>query len=138
LRRPRSALPDDTRHEMETRLGASFSDVRAHTDPAAHQAAESIQAHAFTTGSDIVFQQGRYDTTSTAGKRMLAHELTHVLQQRQGPVDGTERGDGLRISDPHDRFERAAEATAARVMRRPLAPARAPHAEGTSKHTAVQ
>jgi hypothetical protein len=54
---------------------------------------------------------------------MLAHELTHVVQQRSGPVDGTATGTGVRVSDPSDRFEREAAATAERAMSAPVAPA---------------
>jgi hypothetical protein len=121
LRSAERPLDDGVRAEMESRLDADFSDVRVHTDATAHSAAESVQAHAFTSGSHIVFQRGRYDTTSPAGKHMLAHELTHVTQQRSGPVAGTDTGDGLRVSDPSDRFERAAETNAARVMSAPAA-----------------
>jgi hypothetical protein len=120
LSSPGRPLGSEIRTEMEARLGADFSDVRVHTDATAHQAAESVQAHAFTSGSHIVFQRGRYETGSHTGKKMLAHELTHVLQQRSGPVAGTDVGDGLRVSDPSDRFERAAEATAERSMLAPL------------------
>ncbi|MCP2342453.1 eCIS core domain-containing protein [Actinomadura rupiterrae] len=116
LRRPGTALAPAVRADMETRLGADFSDVRVHTDAVGHEAAEAVDAHAFTSGAHIVFQRGRYDTASSAGRTMLAHELTHVIQQRSGPVAGTDSGDGLKVSDPSDRFEREAEANAARVM----------------------
>ncbi|MEU9117871.1 DUF4157 domain-containing protein [Streptomyces sp. NPDC048483] len=116
LRTPGRALAEPVRTDMESRLGADFSDVRVHTDPAAHESAESVNAHAYTSGSHIVFQRGRYDTSSAAGRHMLAHELTHVLQQRSGPVAGTDRGDGTKVSDPSDRFEREAETNAARAM----------------------
>ncbi|MEV5540083.1 DUF4157 domain-containing protein [Saccharopolyspora shandongensis] len=116
LRSPGQPLDADAAANMETQLGADFSDVRVHTDAVAHAAAESVQAHAFTSGSHIVFQRGRYDTSSPAGERMLAHELTHVIQQRSGPVSGTETAEGLKVSDPADRFEREADATAARAM----------------------
>ena len=102
---------------MESRLGSSFADVRVHTGAQADQAAAGVQAEAFTVGSHLVFQHGRYQTGSAAGKEMLAHELTHVLQQRSGPVAGTDAGDGLAVSDPSDRFERAAAANARAVMR---------------------
>lgn len=118
LRTPGRALDDSVRADMESRLGADFSDVRVHTDAAAHESAASVQAHAYTSGAHIVFQRGRYDGSSAAGRHMLAHELTHVLQQRSGPVAGTDRGDGTRVSDPADRFEREAEANASRVMDR--------------------
>ncbi|WP_158887992.1 eCIS core domain-containing protein [Amycolatopsis anabasis] len=118
LSAPGSPLDDRVRTEMESRLGADFSDVRVHTDDSADRAAASVEAHAFTSGSHIVFQRGRYDTGSHAGKKMLAHELTHVVQQRSGPVSGTDAGDGLKVSDPADTFERAAEENAERVMQR--------------------
>ncbi|GAA4525415.1 eCIS core domain-containing protein [Amycolatopsis samaneae] len=136
-----AALDDGVRSEMESRLGADFSDVRVHTDSTAHQAAESVRAHAFTSGSHIVFQRGRYDTDSHAGKKMLAHELTHVVQQRSGPVSGTDAGDGLKVSDPSDRFERAAEANAERVMHSPVAGGEHGHAHTAQRsvdHAVVQ
>jgi hypothetical protein len=101
---------------MEARLGADFADVRIHTDAAAGASARSVQAHAYTVGTDVVFGAGRYDPSSRGGKTMLAHELTHVTQQRAGAVDGSPAPGGIRLSDPSDRFERAAEHNAARVM----------------------
>lgn len=104
------------RADMEGRLGHDFGDVRIHTDAAAHNSAKSVNAQAYTVGSDIVFQQGKYDPDSQAGQHMLAHELTHVVQQRNGPVDGTDGGGGVKVSNPSDRFEREAVANADRVM----------------------
>jgi hypothetical protein len=112
-------LDEATRTDMEGRLGADFSDVRVHTDPTASDSAKAVGAHAYTVGSDVVFQQGRFDPSSHEGRTTLAHELTHVVQQRSGPVDGTPTGDGVRVSDPGDRFERAASDNAARVMAQP-------------------
>ncbi|MFF4244229.1 DUF4157 domain-containing protein [Streptomyces sp. NPDC001822] len=103
------------RDEMETRFGADFSDVRLHTGTAARESAAGIGARAYTSGSHIVMGDEGGD------KHTLAHELTHVLQQRTGPVAGTDNGDGLRVSDPSDRFEREAEANASRVLSRPPA-----------------
>ncbi|PSL55889.1 uncharacterized protein DUF4157 [Saccharothrix carnea] len=123
-------LDEPVRREMETRLGSDFSDVRVHTGAAAHTAAESVRAHAFTSGSHIVFQRGRYDTSSEAGKRMLAHELTHVDQQRSGPVAGTDVGGGVAVSHPADTFERAAVANADRVMAQSAQRDQAPPATG--------
>ncbi|MGM1061238.1 eCIS core domain-containing protein [Saccharothrix sp. Mg75] len=113
-----AGAPLDTgvREDMETRFGHDFGDVRVHTDGAAHDSAKSVNAQAYTVGSDIVFQRDRYDPGSPEGQHVLAHELTHVVQQRGGPVDGTDAGGGVRISDPSDRFEREASATADRVM----------------------
>lgn len=114
-----SPLPADVREEMQGRLGHDFSDVRVHTDSAAHDSAKSVNAHAYTVGSNVVFQRDRYDPSSHEGKTMLAHELTHVVQQRSGPVDGTDSGGGIKVSDPSDRFEREASANADRVMAAP-------------------
>jgi hypothetical protein len=114
-----SALAPDVRAEMEGRLGHDFSDVRVHNDGAAHESAKSVNAHAYTVGSNVVFQRDLYDPSSTAGKTMLAHELTHVVQQREGAVDGTATAGGISVSDPSDRFERAASANAERVMAAP-------------------
>src|ERR1700716_475664 len=111
-----SPLDKDTRGFMESRLGADFSDVRVHTDATASESARSVQAHAYTVGSDVVFQSGKYAPESDSGKRMLAHELTHVVQQRSGPVAGTPAPGGIQISNPSDRFEQAAESTADRGM----------------------
>jgi hypothetical protein len=114
-----SPLDAETRADMETRMGADFSDVRVHTDGAAHESARSVNAQAYTVGSNIVFQRDRYDPGSDSGRHMLAHELTHVVQQRSGPVDGTDAGGGVKVSDPGDRFERAAVDNASRVLALP-------------------
>jgi hypothetical protein len=60
-----------------------------------------------------------YEPGSDSGRHMLAHELTHVVQQRSGPVDGTDAGGGVKVSDPSDRFEREAVANADHVMSGP-------------------
>ncbi|MEV7202481.1 DUF4157 domain-containing protein [Streptomyces griseoluteus] len=106
-------LDRSTRADMEARLDADFSDVRIHDDRSAKNSASEIGARAYTSGSHVVLGEGGRD------KETLAHELTHVIQQRQGPVSGTDNGSGLRVSDPSDRFEREAEANARRVMNAP-------------------
>lgn len=110
-----SALPAATRAGMEARFGADFGGVRLHTGGAAAESAQSVQAKAYTVGDDVVLGAG-VDPASASGEKTLAHELTHVLQQRAGDVDGTPAGGGIRISDPGDRFEQEAEHTAERVM----------------------
>jgi hypothetical protein len=112
-------LATEVRDEMEGRLGHEFGDVRVHHDGAANESARSVNAHAYTVGSNVVFQRGMYDPDSAAGKTMLAHELTHVVQQRQGAVDGTPAAGGIKVSDPSDRFEREAATNAERVMSAP-------------------
>jgi hypothetical protein len=106
---------------MESRFGEDFSGVRVHTDGQASESARSVNAQAYTVGNDIVFAGGRYDPGSSTGQRTIAHELTHVVQQRSGPVDGTPTGSGIRLSHPGDRFEQAAEQSAERIMAAPPA-----------------
>lgn len=110
------ALEPDVRADMEGRFGTDFGDVRVHDDGAAAASATSVNAHAYTVGSNIVFQRDVYDPSSHAGRTTLAHELTHVVQQRSGPVDGTSAPGGIKVSDPGDRFEREASANADRIM----------------------
>ncbi|WP_340378894.1 DUF4157 domain-containing protein [Streptomyces sp. SS7] len=114
LRGAGQPLGGAVRAEMEARLGADFSDVRLHTGPAAQRSAAEIGARAYTSGSHVVIGAGGGD------RHTLAHELTHVVQQRQGPVAGTDNGSGLSVSDPTDRFERAAEENARRVLAGPV------------------
>ena len=109
-------LDGGVRTDMEQRLGQDFSDVRIHDDSTAAASAQAVNAHAYTVGSNIVFQRDRYDPGSAEGRTTLAHELTHVVQQRSGPVDGTSASGGIKVSDPSDRFEREATANAERVM----------------------
>jgi hypothetical protein len=116
-------LDADVRADMEGRLGSDFGDVRVHDDSAAHDSAKGVNAHAYTVGSNIVFQRDKYDPSSADGRTMLAHELTHVVQQRSGPVDGSPAAGGIKVSDPSDRFEREAAANAERVMATPAASA---------------
>ncbi|MEM9006462.1 MAG: DUF4157 domain-containing protein [Cyanobacteria bacterium P01_F01_bin.86] len=73
-------LPASTRNFFEPRFGHDFSHVRVHSD----ESAQALNANAYTTGSTIVFRQGHYQPTSSSGKKLLAHELTHVVQQ-SGP-----------------------------------------------------
>ncbi|WP_371661802.1 DUF4157 domain-containing protein [Streptomyces sp. NBC_00280] len=110
LRGSGRALDTTTRTDMEGRLGADFSDVRLHTGTEARRSAAEIGARAYTSGNHVVIGDGGGD------RHTLAHELTHVIQQRQGPVAGTDNGHGLSVSDPGDRFEREAEANARRAM----------------------
>ncbi|MFF0428613.1 DUF4157 domain-containing protein [Streptomyces sp. NPDC004520] len=113
LRSAGRPLAGPVRQEMESRFDADFSDVRLHTGASAARSARSVGARAYTSGSHVVIGEGGGD------RHTLAHELTHVVQQRQGPVAGTDHGDGLRVSDPSDRFEREAEANAHRIMAGP-------------------
>lgn len=84
-------LPDSARDFFEPRFGADFSQVRVHTGSTAAESAQAINAKAFTTGKDIVFNSGQYSPDSSQGKHLLAHELTHVLQQRTENIQRKER-----------------------------------------------
>jgi hypothetical protein len=111
-----SPLDDSTRGFMESRFGHDFGDVRIHNDSRASDSALAVNAQAYTVGNDIVFQSDRYQPHSSEGQQMIAHELTHVVQQRSGPVSGTPAPGGIQISDPSDSFEREAVATSTNVM----------------------
>ncbi|MCT7981353.1 eCIS core domain-containing protein [Laspinema olomoucense] len=76
-------LSPSLREPMEREFGADFSGVRVHTGAQADGLARSIQAKAFTTGQDVFFQQGAYEPGSRGGQELIAHELTHVVQQSQ-------------------------------------------------------
>jgi hypothetical protein len=108
-------LPDTMRSTMESSFGQDFSSVRLHTDGAAASSAREMNAKAYTVGDDIVLGASSPSLHSSAGQHTLAHELTHVVQQRSGPVDGTDVGGGVKVSDPSDRFENQAESVAAEV-----------------------
>lgn len=95
--------------DMEERFGHDFSQVRVHTDARAARSARSASARAYTIGKDLVFGAGQYAPATTAGKRLLAHELTHVVQQSgsgvwSGPAPG-------RDSEAEQEACRAADAT---------------------------
>ncbi|MBN3945197.1 MAG: DUF4157 domain-containing protein [Nostoc sp. NMS7] len=74
-------LANNVREPMEKAFGADFSGVKVHTDAQANQLNQSIQARAFTTGQNVFFRQGEYNPGSREGQELLAHELTHVVQQ---------------------------------------------------------
>lgn len=102
-----------TRAPMEARFGCDFSDVRVHSGDAAARSAREVGAQAYTVGRDIVFGAGRFAPGTSAGQRLLAHELAHTVQQR-GARDA---GDALRIGAEHDAHERAADASSVLAAR---------------------
>ncbi|MEB3294999.1 MAG: DUF4157 domain-containing protein [Synechococcales bacterium] len=79
------AIPDHFRQPLEQAFQSDFSNVRIHTDEQASQLNQALQAKAFTTGRDIFFRQGEYNPNSQQGQELIAHELTHVIQQNQAP-----------------------------------------------------
>ncbi len=97
------------RATAEAFLGQDLGSVRLHSDA---RSTESVEAAAYTVGEDIVIHPDHFAVGTVATDRLLAHELSHVAQQRSGPVAGTPAPGGIRISDPSDRFEREADASA--------------------------
>jgi hypothetical protein len=81
LQQPGAPLPADVRRFFEGRFGQDFSGVRIHTGREADETSKALQARAYTSGDHIVFASGQYDPDSREGRRLLAHELTHVVQQ---------------------------------------------------------
>ncbi|MBN1189682.1 MAG: DUF4157 domain-containing protein [Dehalococcoidales bacterium] len=79
-------LPGDVREPMERAFGADFGDVRVHTDSEADSLNRRINARAFTRGQDVFFSRGEFNPASTDGRKLIAHELTHVIQQEAVPV----------------------------------------------------
>ena len=109
-------LEPEVREFAESRLGGDYGNVKIHDDAKATESAQSVQAHAYTSGENVVFQSDQYRPDTDDGKKMLLHELSHVDQQRSGDVEGTSTGDGLKISNPSDRFEQAAESRAEQAL----------------------
>jgi outer membrane protein OmpA-like peptidoglycan-associated protein len=87
-------LPENSRKFFEPRFGNDFSDVRIHTDSVAAKSAQSINALAYTSGNNIVFNSGQYAPESDNGKRLMAHELTHVVQQSSSVLPKLIQRDG--------------------------------------------
>jgi hypothetical protein len=103
-------LEDETRAFMEPRFGHDFSRVRIHTDDRAVKSAELVNALAYTVGSDIVFNTGQYTPSTHAGKHLLAHELTHVIQQQNIEGDGQ-----IAVGAVDDNYEQEADAVSSIV-----------------------
>jgi hypothetical protein len=101
-----SPVPDPVRTSMESRFGADFSPVRLHTGGEADKMNRAVSAEAFTHGKDIFFREGRFRPGTKAGDKLLAHELTHVIQQ-SGGIDRM-----AVIHNPQDDNEKQAAQTA--------------------------
>jgi Domain of unknown function (DUF4157) len=113
LHGPSSPLDAGARRFFETRLDVDLGGVRVHTDAAAARSAHAVDARAYAVGRDLVFAPGQYAPATGAGRRLLAHELAHVAQQRGAPAPA---GD-VPIGAPHDGLEAEAEAVADAVAR---------------------
>ncbi|MEM9449473.1 MAG: DUF4157 domain-containing protein [Cyanobacteria bacterium P01_E01_bin.6] len=141
------SLPDDVQSDMGSAFNADFGGVRVHTDSESNQLNESLSSRAFTTGNDIYFRQGEYHPHSKGGQELLAHELTHVVQQSGGgqvkrkstlqrkgddstnpvmkvsslPAASSE--DGLTVGPAGDRYEQEADSVASEIVKQIHSPA---------------
>jgi len=118
LRSPGQPLDATTRAFFEPRFGHDFSHVRVHTDAKASDSARSVSALAYTVSHNIVLASGQYSPTTLAGKKLLAHELTHVAQQtgrlqRSSIIDHSK----ITLGSEDDKFEREAEQTTEKIFR---------------------
>lgn len=101
--------------DMGAAMGHDFGDVRVHTSPEADALNQELGARAFTTGKDVFFREGAYDPNTSGGKELVAHELTHVVQQGTGAVRG---GGRMKVNAPGDAFEQQADSVARDVSSR--------------------
>jgi len=109
LNSPGQPLDATTNATMGSRFGHDFSKVRVHADGRAAEAAEELNSHAFSLGADIVFGLGQYSPATHSGQKLLAHELTHVVQQDAGPASSEVQ------LNPSHHFEQEADNAAERV-----------------------
>ena len=99
------SLPKEVQQEMSRKLGRDFSDVRLHTDGKADELSQTINARAFTIGSDIFFKSGVFAPTTQKGRETLVHELTHVVQQSGSRTSGGK----LKLGAPNTAMEKEAD-----------------------------
>lgn len=122
LRAPGEPLDPGSRAFFETRFGHNFSGVRLHTDASAAESARVVGAHAYTVGASVVFGAGQYQPQTPEGQMLLAHELTHVVQQAGAQAEPSAQ---LQLGEADTAPEQQAEARAWQVMqsaqRQPLA-----------------
>ena len=118
---PGRALDAATRDFMEPRFGQDFGQVRVHTDAQAAASARAVDARAYTLGSNIVFGAGAFTPGIAHGRRLLAHELTHVVQQRHARVPAGQAAN-LSVTAPGDRSEQEADRVADVVAEAGAAP----------------
>lgn len=121
------AIDGTVQKQMGGSMGTDFSHVRVHTGSESHALNQQLNAKAFTTGSDIFFRDGAYSPQSSGGQELLAHELTHVVQQGSGAVGGG--GGAMQVNAPGDRFEQEADAVAKSVTSTPTPQPAAPAAQ---------
>jgi len=115
------SLDTTVQQKMGDAMGSDFSGVRVHTGSESNELNEQVGARAFTTGQDVFFRDGEYSPSSSGGQELIAHELTHVVQQSSGAVSSS--GGGMQVNAPGDQFEQEADAVAQQVSSMDVAPA---------------
>src|SRR4030095_6074130 len=113
LRSSGQPLDARTRTFLEPSFGHDLSKVRMHTDDRAGASAQAVNALAYTVGNDLVFAGGQYFPGTAKGTRLIAHELTHVVQQAWG---GTGMQGNLTIGQPHNSYEQEADRIAEAIV----------------------
>jgi Domain of unknown function (DUF4157) len=111
---PGKPLDPESRRWLEPRFGHDFSRVRVHNDTRAAESAKAVGAFAYTVGRNIAFGDGQYAPRSIAGQRLLAHELTHVVQQASAPPETQKQVLVGRTNDPSEREAHLAAESVAR------------------------
>jgi len=131
VRGPGRPLEDAHRREHERRVGHDLRSVRIHDDRAAAEAAESVDAQAFTVGQHIVFAAGAYRPATPAGRRLLLHELTHAVEHQPPSAAAAPSLGTLRIGEPNTADERIAQRAAG-----PTGPEPRPNANANAEDSA--
>lgn len=117
-------LPGGVKSKMEGKLGADLSAVKVHTGGDSEKASEDLNAKAFTVGDDVHFGSGQFDPSSKEGEKLLAHELTHVVQGQKGGVQRKEEsddaegpdGEAMEVSEPDEPAEKEADEVSEKVV----------------------
>lgn len=116
LRAPGQPLGRSTRDALEPAFGRSFGQVRLHTDSKAAESARAVHALAYTVGPHVVFGEGQYCPQTEQGRHLIAHELTHTIQQ-ESSADGASNRANLKIGQANDFYEQEAERQATQALR---------------------
>ncbi len=130
LRSPGQSLDVETRAFMEPHFGHDFSQVWLHTDAKAAESARAVDAMAYTVGHDIVFGAGQYELGTSEGKKLLAHELTHVMQQSASTANSIGK---LELGTMDNSLENEAEQTSVRAFENSV-----PFGAGSTNRAIVQ
>ena len=110
-------LPPNFRSQVEPVMGADFSGVRVHTDTQSNHLNQTIQAKAFTTGQDVFFKRGAYNPGSQGGQELIAHELTHVMQQGGAKPPTAQRKEAKRSQSP-EKFQTRVGSSSSPIVQR--------------------